>query len=1201
MLSKCRRFSSILRSFHSFPNYISDLHSRGLLENSYPTDIRNQFTEELKSLPPFAYAGFDPTAESLHIGNLIILVNLLRCSEHRIQPIVLIGGATSKIGDPSGKDEERVLIDADYVVNNSRKITEKCETICGRSPGKLKPIIVNNDEWIGKLTMKEYRKHCESNSFGKMLRMRAIKSRLNDDISFTEFSYQNLQAYDWFYLSQKYGCRFQIGGSDQLGHLDFGAHYIKKRSNEFAAGVCLPLLTDSNGKKLGKSEGGGALWLDSKMTEPSRFHQFFSELSNEDARKLLLKLSLRPLDDLRKTLEENEQEKGVQKLLADELTSLVHGSDWEIVKSVQNIASSKKNPVRSEKSTSKSSTDRKTVPFARYLDDLQRRGLIDHSPNESEFPPFVYAGFPSSSNSLSVSDLSLIVNILRCLKFGLRPIFLVEDGTYAEGSNTSSDNILRQLKSICDRFLSSEQSVEPPIILNNDSWYSEMSTVDYLRNCKQMKLKNILEMYSEVDSVSYGKCSDDTVNAYDWFMVAKEFGCGIVLPPFKDGNSIWLNAKLTSPYHFYQYFAQLPDSEAENLVLKLSLQDTEKIETVLKEHRENLGKWIIQSFLAKEMTKFVHGQEGLEMALRCTKALFSAKRPDLSHLSRDEILQVFGDCTEIRRNEIGTMGQLADRTRKDKVRGSVLMKRGAFSVNSVKVTDPEETFDVSQVVLPNADDLTLVCWGKRKYQLKTLPFTVSVLIPRSNCGSFMSGGVKKAHSKLQLLVLSTYREFLHAAKGRDPSVREHIRDGFRKSANKFETSNVLQIEVKSPAPRRSGPLARMADTRELPVFAFISEWQQLKEIREFLNKSGKVNLSAEGPEEIADNLIEICKQLAFLGTWPASGEVELILNSICSLIVVVPGDRCNAVVSEFTNSVSPKNFKGIGWASNAGHAVRVLSNLFRGYPNYPDIQQMIYKSLVGMCAESRLIGELDCNIEHLNQQFSQWNMPVEGQRELLRMVHHALLIDERADQAAKVMVVLLGTYTDADAATAREDATECVRTAVVDPKSFSFDHLQRLSAVQALQKSDSLMYSALELFISGTLKDYQAFVKKNPNFVKESLRVDETILLKKIRLLTLMSVAETKNEISLDELAGHLDLPADETLEEFIIDAIQVNAISGKINEMSKTLLVSSFQHRMFGREQWTSLQKRLQTLISNLKQSHENISGVNQQIESLA
>ncbi|ETN86704.1 PCI domain protein [Necator americanus] len=393
----------------------------------------------------------------------------------------------------------------------------------------------------------------------------------------------------------------------------------------------------------------------------------------------------------------------------------------------------------------------------------------------------------------------------------------------------------------------------------------------------------------------------------------------------------------------------------------------------------------------------------------------------------------------------------------------------------------------------------------------------------------------------------------------------------------------------------------MADHKILPVFAFIDDGDQLQQLREYLNNVGKAKLDPKGPSDVSDNLSDICSQLTVMGACPHPVEVDYILNSICSLMVLVPADRAYEVVGAFCKAITPAHFKGLGWNSNAGHAVHVLSNLFRGFAAHPKIQEILYRSLVAMCSEARMISELDCSTETLQKQFKQWGTSLEGQRDILRLVHVGLLEDLKADQAAKVMIMLLGTYTEEDAAQAREDAIECVRTAVVDPKSFSFDHLQRLCAVKALKKSDPLMYSALELFISGTLKDYRAFVKAHPEFVGDKLKVDEAVLLKKIRLLTLMTIAESNNVIQLDSLAEELDLPSNDQLEEFIIDAIQVNAISGKLNEMTQTLVVSSFQHRQFGREQWQTLQKRLQTLVNNLKQSYANIHNINQHVDSIA
>lgn len=170
---------------------------------------------------------------------------------------------------------------------------------------------------------------------GKMLRMKTIKSRLDAGLSYTEFSYQTLQAYDWYILSKKYGCRFQLGGYDQLGHLDFGAHYIKKMTSQsgkgaFAAGVCFPILADSTGNKLGKSEGGGALWLDAKKTSPYHFYQFFAQLHDDKAEELLLLFSVREIEELTELLQNHRNNLGkwiAQRELASEITRIVHGTE----------------------------------------------------------------------------------------------------------------------------------------------------------------------------------------------------------------------------------------------------------------------------------------------------------------------------------------------------------------------------------------------------------------------------------------------------------------------------------------------------------------------------------------------------------------------------------------------------------------------------------------------------------------------------------------------------------------------------------------------------------------------------------------------------------------------------------------------------------------------------------------------------------
>ncbi|VDN07582.1 unnamed protein product [Thelazia callipaeda] len=384
----------------------------------------------------------------------------------------------------------------------------------------------------------------------------------------------------------------------------------------------------------------------------------------------------------------------------------------------------------------------------------------------------------------------------------------------------------------------------------------------------------------------------------------------------------------------------------------------------------------------------------------------------------------------------------------------------------------------------------------------------------------------------------------------------------------------------------------MADTKALPVFAFTDDRVQLQQLRAYMRDRGS-SIAEDGSADFNENLAELVREVKLLGNLESDKEVEMILNSISSLIVVLTPEAAEKIIKEFCAQLSNEVFKGTGWSSNAAAAVRTLSNLFSAFNKHPQVQHYLYVALVTLCGRARIIGDLDTSNEIVEQYIKRWSLNQKQQRNLLRLIHGALINDERADQAAKTMTALLGTYTDVDAASAVEDARECVRTAVVDPKSFSFDHLLQLPAVELLEKSDPLMHQILELFCYGTLKDYQAFVRTHPMFITNKLHVDDSVLVKKMRLLTLMDMAEKNNVILLRDLSREVDIPENEELEEFIIEAIRINAICGKINEQKKELHVSSLQHRSFGRPQWELLHKRINLLINSLKTSHENIKNV--------
>ncbi|GMR45917.1 hypothetical protein PMAYCL1PPCAC_16112, partial [Pristionchus mayeri] len=426
-------------------DYVHDLQKRGLIAESYPSPIFQENEANLRRLPNGIYAGFDPTARSLHVGNLLVLLNLFRSSKFDCQPIALVGGATALVGDPSGRTTERDASRLHEALENKHFIMKQIQLLWRNArerlltKGELK--CVDNSEWYSEMKLLDFLALTRRLRIGEMLRTKAIRSRLEggagSGVSFPEFVYQSLQAYDWRMLAEKHNCCFQLGGSDQLGHLDIGAHYILRASEKSAAGVCLPLLTDSEGNKIGKSTGG-ATWLDGEMT---------------------------------------------------------------------------------------------------------------------------------------------------------------------------------------------------------------------------------------------------------------------------------------SPFHLFQFFRQLHDTDAVMMLQRCSLRSTVEVEALVQEHSANLGKWIAQEALAVEMTEIVHGREAVEQAKAASKALFYGSMDAVQTLPSSVLIDVFGEPVQLKADEIRSFGDLADRTRTDKQKGSLLMKAGAFKVNGEKRLDPSESLSHESMTLANAPSMTLVCWGKRKFQL----------------------------------------------------------------------------------------------------------------------------------------------------------------------------------------------------------------------------------------------------------------------------------------------------------------------------------------------------------------------------------------------------------------------------------------------------------------------------------------------------
>ena len=272
-------------------NLLEDLRWRGLLAQS--TD-EAALLESLKK-PITLYVGFDPTAPSLHVGNLVVLLVLRRFQLAGHTPIALVGGATGLVGDPSGKNEERTLNSTEIVEGWVNRIRTQVSAFLDFSEARNKAIVVNNLDWTSPLSAIEFLRDIGKHfSVNQMLSKDSVSARLEaGGISYTEFSYQVLQSYDFLELFRRNNCTLQLGGSDQWGNITAGIDLIRKRLGRESFGLTWPLVTKSDGTKFGKT-ADGAVWLDAKRTSPYQFRQFWIQVSDIDMERMLPDLRLVP-------------------------------------------------------------------------------------------------------------------------------------------------------------------------------------------------------------------------------------------------------------------------------------------------------------------------------------------------------------------------------------------------------------------------------------------------------------------------------------------------------------------------------------------------------------------------------------------------------------------------------------------------------------------------------------------------------------------------------------------------------------------------------------------------------------------------------------------------------------------------------------------------------------------------------------------
>lgn len=317
-------------------DFIEELKWRGMVHDMMP-GTEEQFKKEVTS----AYIGFDPTADSLHIGHLVQIMTLVHLQKSGHKPFALIGGATGMVGDPSGKSAERNLLTPDEVQQNLEAIKVQLSKFLDFDCGANSAEMVNNYDWFKNMNfldfIRDVGKHITINY---MMSKDSVKTRLESGMSFTEFSYQLVQGYDFYWLNTNKNCKVQLGGSDQWGNIVTGTELIRRMSGKEAFAVTTPLIKKADGTKFGKT-AGGSVWLDPEKTSPYAFYQYWINASDDDAKNYIKIFTLKPkgeIDNLIKQHEEAPHLRILQKTLAEDITVRVHSQeDYDVAVNASEI------------------------------------------------------------------------------------------------------------------------------------------------------------------------------------------------------------------------------------------------------------------------------------------------------------------------------------------------------------------------------------------------------------------------------------------------------------------------------------------------------------------------------------------------------------------------------------------------------------------------------------------------------------------------------------------------------------------------------------------------------------------------------------------------------------------------------------------------------------------------------------------------
>ncbi|HKP30685.1 MAG TPA: tyrosine--tRNA ligase [Gemmatimonadales bacterium] len=306
------------------PDLLRTLKARGLVQ-----DVTPGLAARLASGPITGYVGFDPTAESLHVGNLVPVMALAWLQRLGGRPLIIVGGGTGMVGDPSGKRSERPMLSVQQLEKNVHALREQLGRFVDYT-GPLAAKMFNNAEWLGRVTLLEFLRDTGKHfTLGYMMQKESVKSRLETGISFTEFAYMLVQAHDYEHLFRTERCELQMGGSDQWGNITAGIELVGRKHGQEVHGLTLPLLTTASGAKFGKSEGGN-IWLDPEKTSPYAFYQFWINQDDRDAERLLRTFTFLSPDEITEVIARHRvapEKRAAQRLLAAEMTRRIHGDE----------------------------------------------------------------------------------------------------------------------------------------------------------------------------------------------------------------------------------------------------------------------------------------------------------------------------------------------------------------------------------------------------------------------------------------------------------------------------------------------------------------------------------------------------------------------------------------------------------------------------------------------------------------------------------------------------------------------------------------------------------------------------------------------------------------------------------------------------------------------------------------------------------